>query len=70
MGARITKRAQHTVIGASNEHRMASNVLRDKCSWFGKFACPPNDVSTSTKQNIEFFLESSWVGKNCCWLSH
>jgi hypothetical protein len=49
---------------------MASNVLRDKRSWFGKFAGPPNNVSTSTKQNIKFFLETSWIGKDSGGFGH
>ncbi|CAB4731429.1 unannotated protein [freshwater metagenome] len=70
MGARIAKRAQHTIFGTSNEYWMAGNVFRDEGSGLGKLASPTDDVGTTTKENVKFFLETHGVGKNCCWLSH
>ena len=70
MGARITEGAQHTIIGPSNKYWVTSNILGDKGSGFWKFAGPPNNVSTSTKQNIKFFLETNWIGKDSGRFGH
>ena len=70
MGARIAKCAQHTIIGTSNEYWMAGDIFCDKGSGFGKLTSPTNDVGPAAKENVKFFLESNWVGKNSCWLSH
>jgi hypothetical protein len=64
MGARITERTQYTVFGPSDKHWVPSNILCDEGSGFWKFTGPPNDVSATTEQNIEFFLKPSWIGKD------
>jgi hypothetical protein len=70
MGARITESAQYAVFGPSDKYWVTSNILSDEGSWFWKFASPPNDVSASTKQNIEFFLKPNWVCKDSGWFGH
>jgi hypothetical protein len=49
---------------------VTGDILGDKSSGFWKFAGPPNDVSTTPKENVEFFLETNWVGKDSGRFGH